>query len=125
MLAFIAMNKNGVIPTVKNGREGSGDLVIGDGNEGLFVARNAELEESDAVLIEKAGVGLGILFEDEGENGAEAEGTEEREVFLFGKRGTVDMRIDHREIVWREEIFLKIRGCVRGRSVGGHISWDR
>ncbi len=45
-----------MVSAVEDGGEGGGDLVCRDGDEGLFVTRNAELEERDAVAVEERGV---------------------------------------------------------------------
>lgn len=116
MLTLIAVDEDRMVATVEDGHECSGDLVRRDRDEGFLVARDAELEEGDAVAVEKARVGFGVLFEDECENGSQAERTEEWKVFLFGEAGSVDVRVDHGKVVRWEEILLKIWRGVVGRS---------
>ena len=94
------MDQDRVISPVQDCHEGRRDLVRGDGYEGLLVSRNAKLEKRDAVLVEKRRVGLGVLFENQGEHRAEAKRAEKGEMLLFRKAGAVDVRVDHGKVVW-------------------------
>jgi len=44
-LALVAVDQHRVVARVEDGRQGADDLVLGDRDERLLVARNAELEE--------------------------------------------------------------------------------
>ena len=102
-LAFAGAPRTRVKPLVKDKGQRQCDALGWDIYKRLLVTGHAHLQQRNAVLSLKLEVGLGIIFQDERQDGADAEMTEEREVLLRREGASVQALLNHREVWGRVE----------------------
>lgn len=102
-LALAGAPRTRVKPLVKDKGQRQCDTLGRNIYKWLLVAGHAHLQQRNAVLSLKLEVGLGILFQDERQDGADAKVTQEREVLLCREGASVQALLYHREVWGRVE----------------------
>lgn len=118
MLPSFAVNKQWVIPSIKDNFKSLANCIIRNVDKRLLASVYPELEEPDPVRPQEVRIRLRVRLRAQAQNGAEPQALQEAEVGGVGVPRPEDAVVDHREVQRRDEELLAA-GVVAGADLAG------